>query len=365
METADPQPQITTVIPTYNRPQLLRRALRSVLNQTFRDFRVCIYGDTSGEETAAAVAEVAQGDPRVQYHRHTERKGIARNFLFGMERVETPYFSFLSDDDVLLPDFYQNALEGFQKYPDVAFSAMGVLLMRLHDHRAVMPHELWPEGLCRPPDGLRNMLKLYPPLWTGILFRRELIQEVGLLDAEVGNGCDIDYTLRVLAHHSMVFSHRPGALGVVHPGAATVLTRLDDVWPGMMKLIRNTADDARLDPQLRQEASQVFLRRLKRILFVDCGLHAVIEARGDEAQRSAAVLSCNLGEPGRGRLLRWIYGIHRIFPPLRSVSAAALALHRRRQKSRSKPQIQQQLKRFREYGDYLKMDGMAGRPPGT
>jgi len=41
-----------------------------------------------------------------------------------MEHVDTPYFSFLSDDDILLPDFYQDALDGFTKHPEAIFSAV-------------------------------------------------------------------------------------------------------------------------------------------------------------------------------------------------------------------------------------------------
>jgi glycosyltransferase involved in cell wall biosynthesis len=354
--TVETLPQITTVIPTFRRPGTLHRSIRSVLNQTYPHFRVCVYDDISGDGTAAAVSEAAQGDPRVHYYCNPERLGIARNFRHGMERVETPYFSFLSDDDVLLPEFYQQALEGFHKFPEAGFSALSVVLMKLDDQLGVAASDAWPEGLCRPPHGLRNMLTMYPPLWTAILFRRELIEKVGLLDAEVGNGCDIDFTMRVLAHYPMVFSHRPGGLGVAHAGAATARTRMEDVWPGMMKLIRNTVDDARLDPQLREMASRILTRALKRKLFVDCGLYAIIQDRGDEARRSAAVLSRELAEPGRGGILRCIDGAHRIFPPLRRISVAALALYRRRAKRRSKRLIQQQAECFRTYRDYLKLD---------
>jgi glycosyltransferase involved in cell wall biosynthesis len=355
LPTTDASPQITTVIPTYRRPHTLRRSLRSVLNQTYPHFRVCIYDDASGDDTAAAVADASQGDPRVQYFCHTERLGIAGNFRYGMERVETPYFSFLSDDDMVLPDFYRQALEGFEKYPEAGFSALSVVLMKLDDQLGVAASDAWPEGLCRPPDGLRNMLTMYPPLWNAILFRRELIDKVGLLDAEVGNGCDIDYTMRVLAHFPMVFSHRPGALGIVHAGSSTQRTQLDDVWPGMMKLIRNTVDDARLDPQVQEMALRILTRSLKRKLFVDCGLYAIIQARGDEAQRSANVLAGELGETGWARQLRWIDAVHRAIPPLRGVSSFALQVRRRWQNRRGRPEVQRQAECYLEFEDYLKL----------
>jgi hypothetical protein len=196
------------------------------------------------------------------------------------------------------------------------------------------------------------MLTLYPPLWTAILFRKEVIEEVGLLEPEIFSN-DIDYELRVVAHHPIVFSRRPGALGDVHLGGNSIRARLDDLWPGNMKLIRNTVDDAKLDPELRKFASQILLSGMKRTLFVDCGLHAIIEGRGDEAKRTAEILSREFGETGRARLLRLIDGIHRVFPPLRHVSSLALGLRKRWQKNPMKPAIQRQKQCFREYESYL------------
>lgn len=351
----DVLPQITTIIPTYRRPRLLRRALRSVLNQTYPHFRVCVYDNASGDETSQVVADVAQGDTRVHYHCQAENIGAGRNFLYGMERIETPFFSFLSDDDVLLPNFYQHALEGFERFPEAAFSGLGVVLMQVRDRLGVLVPEIWPEGLCRPPDGLRNMLTMYPPIWTAILFRREVIEQVGLLDLEVFNS-DIDYELRVVAHHPIVFSRRPGAIGNVHPEGNSIRARLDDLWPGNMKLIRNTVDDARLDPELRKFASQVLVGRVERELFLDCGLHAIIRGCGDEARRSAEILSREFGETALARLLCLIEGIHRLFPPLRQVSGIALRVRRRWQKGRWRPAIQRQAQCFRDYEDYLNLD---------
>jgi len=57
------EPLITTVIPTYRRPAMLRRAIRSVLSQTFPDFRLCVYDNASGDETAVVVEEFRKKIP--------------------------------------------------------------------------------------------------------------------------------------------------------------------------------------------------------------------------------------------------------------------------------------------------------------
>ena len=48
-------PLVTTIITTYRRPRLLRRAIRSALNQTMPRVRVCVYDDRSDDETADVV----------------------------------------------------------------------------------------------------------------------------------------------------------------------------------------------------------------------------------------------------------------------------------------------------------------------
>lgn len=56
MKTDVTEPIITAVIPTYRRPRLLRRAIKSVLAQTYPHFQVCVYDNASGDETSVAYA---------------------------------------------------------------------------------------------------------------------------------------------------------------------------------------------------------------------------------------------------------------------------------------------------------------------
>ena len=100
-------PLITCVIPTYRRPQWVARAIRSVLNQTFTRLRVFVSDNASGDETTAEVRRIQTSDPRVIYHCQPKNLGMRGNFDYGLAHVETPFYSLLSDDDVLLPQFYE------------------------------------------------------------------------------------------------------------------------------------------------------------------------------------------------------------------------------------------------------------------
>lgn len=100
---------------------MLRRAIRSVLDQTYPHFQVCIYDNASNDGTAEVVEALARRDSRIRYHCHAENIGSQENFSFGVSRVDTPFFNLLSDDDFLLPGFFAQAISALQTNPHAAF----------------------------------------------------------------------------------------------------------------------------------------------------------------------------------------------------------------------------------------------------
>ena len=94
-----PSPKITCIIPTYQRPDLLKRAINSVLNQTYADFQICIYDNASGDETANTVAAFKKKDTRIHYTLHEKNIGMMANYQLAISKVNTPFFCILSDDD--------------------------------------------------------------------------------------------------------------------------------------------------------------------------------------------------------------------------------------------------------------------------
>src|ERR1019366_5330812 len=74
---------VTTVIPTFRRPRVLKGAIESVLAQTFADFEVNVYDDASGDDTATVVQSISSRDPRVHYFCHPKRLGMMANFGYG------------------------------------------------------------------------------------------------------------------------------------------------------------------------------------------------------------------------------------------------------------------------------------------
>ncbi|HYK52713.1 MAG TPA: glycosyltransferase family 2 protein [Candidatus Eremiobacteraceae bacterium] len=279
---------ITTIVPTYKRPQLLKRALKSVLRQTYGDFRLCIYDNASGDDTEDVVREVAAGDPRITYFRHDSNVGGAANFLFGMTRVETPYFSFLSDDDVLLPDFFETAIAGFAQEPGALMSAASTVEVDERGAPLYEPLALWSRaGVFEPPSGAFAMLDNRHPTWTTALFKREAIDRIGLLDLEVGAPSDLDFELHLAACAPIVVSKRACGAYVRHAGAHAV-GETAAVAVGFGRICDKLAVDERIEPAARSRLVARVRRQLRWKLVEICVKGLV---RGDDSVAHDAALA--------------------------------------------------------------------------
>jgi len=94
-------PKVTVLTPTYNRPDYLPEAVRSVVNQRFTDWEMLVIND-GGVDVADIVAEV--GDERVTYLNRPQNRGKAACLNLGLERARGEYIAYLDDDDIWYPN---------------------------------------------------------------------------------------------------------------------------------------------------------------------------------------------------------------------------------------------------------------------
>ncbi|MBF6569628.1 MAG: glycosyltransferase family 2 protein [Candidatus Binataceae bacterium] len=214
-------PEITTVIPTYRRPRLLERAIRSVLGQTYSNFRVCVYDNASDDDTAEVVARIARSDSRVEYHRHLNNIGMMRNFAFGIARVQTPYFNVLGDDDFLLPGFFETAIRMLSADCVPGFFFGGLLFV---DESGIVaaPVEGWNlEGSVQRSAIFRALFPGSWITWTSSLFRTAVVAAAGGLKPELGYGGDVELLLRLSVWSTAIVAPQACAVMNLHHGSAS------------------------------------------------------------------------------------------------------------------------------------------------
>jgi glycosyltransferase involved in cell wall biosynthesis len=95
-------PLVSVIVPTYNRPKMLERALRSIQAQSVQDYEIIVVND-AGEDVSEIVAKF----DKASYYEHEENKGLAGSRNTGLDHATGKYVCFLDDDDVLFPVHFQ------------------------------------------------------------------------------------------------------------------------------------------------------------------------------------------------------------------------------------------------------------------
>jgi glycosyltransferase involved in cell wall biosynthesis len=344
-------PMITVAIPTYQRPRLLERALRSVLNQTYPHFQVCVYDNASGDETQEIVAKFMEEDHRVRYFCKSSNIGPYACFEYALNRIATPYFSFLCDDDAYLPDFFESALKKFAQYPAAMFAAGVMLVVKDNAIIEVTSPVSGIDEYFTPPQSLIEITP-DPPVWPSILFRREAIDRVGTFDVETEWAFDSDFLYRIAARCPIILTKQPWGVFLMH--AESISGRVASTMAekrvfGMKKLIENISSD----DIIPLDARRAFVQKLQSYctdLTYSEGFKAVRYADYEYAYQMAHSLDVRFREKGKARIIRVLIFLHKHFVTgyhmLRVLNTIGLDVAELRRKNGYK-RLQ------RDYGRYL------------
>jgi glycosyltransferase involved in cell wall biosynthesis len=258
-------PLITAVIPTYKRPVLLKRAIKSVLDQTFKRLQVCIYDNASGDETAEIVENFSKNDKRVKYFCHSNNIGSLKNFTFGLSKVNTAYFSFLSDDDFFFPDFYRLAIEKLTEYPAAAIFAGNCITVGPKYNVLFTTFNRDEEGLYSNSQTIDSYIQDNFSPWTSMVFRTEKVTPYKLEDHY--KICDIDYILKIMYKHPTYISSKLCAVYCTNPHTSSGNNEIEDMLP-LIDLIIPRLDEYRsIDLASHERAKAIMINYFKQFLF--------------------------------------------------------------------------------------------------
>jgi glycosyltransferase involved in cell wall biosynthesis len=197
-------PLVSTVIPTYNRRDLVGIAIRSALAQTHPAQEVLVVDDGSTDGTAEALA-AAFGD-RIRVLRK-ENGGVSSARNHGMAAARGAYIALLDSDDEWLPDKLAAQVAWLEARPD--FGMVLTDVARMDDQRR--DYEIFRRREFIPEDGwvLRWVLRNPALAPASALLRRAVYEDVGGFDTGLRTAEDLDFHMRVALRWQIGVIERP------------------------------------------------------------------------------------------------------------------------------------------------------------
>lgn len=111
MNKPSAHPMVTFGVPTVNSEKRLSVLLDSLLAQTYEDFKILISDNASTDRTNELCKEYAANDSRISVFRQPEHICMRDNFKFLLDKADTKYFSWQSDDDFLADKWLETTIE--------------------------------------------------------------------------------------------------------------------------------------------------------------------------------------------------------------------------------------------------------------
>ncbi len=108
-------PRVSIGLPTYNGARFIRRALDSLLAQTFQDFEIIVSDNASTDETAVIIHNYIQKGVPIRYYRNEKNRGATYNYNRVLELATGEYFRWMADDDVIHPQFLEKCVDELDK----------------------------------------------------------------------------------------------------------------------------------------------------------------------------------------------------------------------------------------------------------
>lgn len=207
-------PEVSVLIPTYNRSRLLAQCLRSLTEAVAPLAEVIVIDDGSSDDTAAVVAGF---DPAVRYERQ-DNAGKPAAVQHGAQRARGQWLWILDDDDLACPGSIRARLQRLQQTPAAGFVyAPHWVVQTDADGRPLAQRLQVPPEV--PGEQLFGTLMRSCFFHLGsCLIRRDDFLALGGLDARLRTGEDYDFQIRLSRRVRGVRCPEPAFEFRQHPG---------------------------------------------------------------------------------------------------------------------------------------------------
>ncbi|MGY0287368.1 MAG: glycosyltransferase family 2 protein [Candidatus Methanodesulfokora washburnensis] len=200
---------ISVILPTYNRARLLRRAIQSILNQTYQNFEIIVVDDCSNDNTEEVVKSFC--DKRIRYIRNRRHMGAPFSRNIGIKVAHGKYIAFQDSDDIWLPKKLAKQINAFENSP----KEVGVVytsFWRIEEGKKV---RIPPSNFRQYEGNIHEILLETNFIGTSAaMVKKECFEKVGMFDETLPRLQEWDLWIRISRYY--LFRHINEPLVICH-----------------------------------------------------------------------------------------------------------------------------------------------------
>lgn len=196
------QAMVSIILPTYNRADILGKAIESVLGQTYPHFELLVVDDGSTDQTKEAVKRYP--DERIRFCRLEQNGGQSKARNYGIRHARYAYLAFEDSDDLWQPDKLLIQMQRMEREPSAGFCYHKIRYRMDDGSELVLPTEQI--ALEKKSGDIFGQI-LYENLvpCPALLVKKDCIEAVGGFDESMKALEDYDLALKLSRKYQAVF----------------------------------------------------------------------------------------------------------------------------------------------------------------
>lgn len=222
--------KVTVIIPNYNGIEYLKECLKSLENQSFKDFSVLIVDNCS---TDGSIEYVKEKYPDIRLLEMDKNYGFSVAVNRGIRESRTPYVILLNNDTVVHKDYIKELYSHISSSPKI-FSVSSKMIS--YHNREMMDDAgdmysvigwAFQRGIAQPVEDYDKPCRVFSACAGAAIYRREVFKKIGLFDEmhfAYLEDIDVGYRARIEGYYN---EYCPTAL-VYHIGSATSGSKYND-----------------------------------------------------------------------------------------------------------------------------------------
>lgn len=223
--------KVSAIITTHNRCNLLERAIKSVIEQTYQDLECIVVDDASTDDTKGICAKFP-----IQYIHIPKEESRGGNYARnqGIRAANGEYCAFLDDDDYWLPSKIEKQVDLIERMGcELVYCGMRFEFI---EASGVRYKDTVPES-CNSGDMHKKILQTICTTTTNILARREALIDVGMFDENLHFWQEYELTIRLAQRKPFYFVNEPLSVYRVNTRDSNRLTNKYYAWKKAVKYI--------------------------------------------------------------------------------------------------------------------------------
>ncbi|MBD0264363.1 MAG: glycosyltransferase [Tolypothrix sp. Co-bin9] len=212
-DDVDQTPDISVIIPTYNRISMLEEALNSVFQQDFKgEVEIIVIDDNSQDGTPAIIRSKYPGIHLIEFK---ENKGSYATRNQGLKKAKGKYIAFLDSDDLWEKEYLKMQISSLEAYKN-CFSVSPILRWYLQEGKKNIDYQR--PDLTNYISEVHHLLcNTFIATPSSVMFPKSAFDKVGLFDEELKVGADGEFYIRcLLSGYKSVFLEQPFAIKREH-----------------------------------------------------------------------------------------------------------------------------------------------------